>query len=834
MRAFLSHSSQDKPFVESVASLLRPGSFELDSDTFDKGELNAAAIRSALSRSTVFCLFLSKHSAASSYVNYEQKLAEELFAAGKIDGFLIFCIDDGAFELVSSQMRKFNIVRKKMTADAIARKIQGIQISTFESQRQASDPFIGREKVLARLEEDVNDPTKEEVKAIFLSGNFGVGRRSLAKKFFQNNFSHVNSVFPTVEVGELDGAAEIYRNTVSELRPTMTGYELAQIISVYKSSDHDKWTDLIVEELHNAQSNDEAIIYFDEGGVFTEAGDVRPVFKRILDLASTRPHPPMIFVSPRTLARRYADGLKGVSFCALDQFERSETKRLFAKLLKDRSISISVDDLNDVIELTDDHPFNIKACVELIQRSSVSLFLADTGEFIAWKSRLGRSYLSKQDFSDLECSVVGILLLLPQLDFDAISRGLGTFEGVPDALRRLIDLHIVFVENELFSISSGIRVSVENDHRFKLDEKNRRAALKILAESLTVRLESGDVGVPLLDAAIAAQIQSENFNPFIELFLLPSHRVKEAIRLYNYRRWIDCYELCQMALKTKSGLSDSGIRTALRYSCLASSRTANASNFQKNVSLIKGLGNDAHNLASYHFLRGFDSRLNGRIEEAYDEFKKSESFGGRDRRTLRELATVSMSLGELEEAEKYARQAYALAPSNPYVLDILASVLIKKLTRHSSVSEELEKILEQLNQFDTDNARPFYPTRVAEMHTRLGDARSAIQTIRPVYRNSGRIPDVVIVYFYAALQNRDASTCKELIRRLGDITFDRKSYDLKSELRTHAKMEIEFLIEFEDLKTAGERVSSSRSLTEQDRRTFRRNIDFAKASKDRR
>ena len=41
MRAFLSHSSRDKGFVEAVASNLRPGTFELDALTFDAGAMNS-------------------------------------------------------------------------------------------------------------------------------------------------------------------------------------------------------------------------------------------------------------------------------------------------------------------------------------------------------------------------------------------------------------------------------------------------------------------------------------------------------------------------------------------------------------------------------------------------------------------------------------------------------------------------------------------------------------------------------------------------------------------------------------------------------------------------
>lgn len=96
MRAFLSHSSKDKGFVEAVAKLLRPGTFELDSETFDAGLVNSDAIISALRRSDLFCLFLSEASVTSSYVNFETLLSVELIAGGGIRRFLAICLDEKA------------------------------------------------------------------------------------------------------------------------------------------------------------------------------------------------------------------------------------------------------------------------------------------------------------------------------------------------------------------------------------------------------------------------------------------------------------------------------------------------------------------------------------------------------------------------------------------------------------------------------------------------------------------------------------------------------------------------------------------------------------------
>jgi hypothetical protein len=82
MKAFLSHSSRDKPLVEEVAEHLGTAQVELDSSTFDNGLLNVTAIQGALKRSSIFVLFLTRDALDSSYVRFEALLAQELQAKG--------------------------------------------------------------------------------------------------------------------------------------------------------------------------------------------------------------------------------------------------------------------------------------------------------------------------------------------------------------------------------------------------------------------------------------------------------------------------------------------------------------------------------------------------------------------------------------------------------------------------------------------------------------------------------------------------------------------------------------------------------------------------------
>ena len=115
MRAFLSHSSAGKDFVEPVAELMRSGTYELDSITFDAGLVNSSAIRDALARSDLFCLFLSRASVRSAYVEFETLLGLEFLARGSISRFIAICLDNEAFSLASENVKFYNIVRKSLS-----------------------------------------------------------------------------------------------------------------------------------------------------------------------------------------------------------------------------------------------------------------------------------------------------------------------------------------------------------------------------------------------------------------------------------------------------------------------------------------------------------------------------------------------------------------------------------------------------------------------------------------------------------------------------------------------------------------------------------------------
>jgi hypothetical protein len=76
MKAFLSHATPDKSYVDRVAEFLGRESVLYDRFSFDHGSEFSKEIIRGLDKTAVFVLFLSKHSIGRLWVDFELAEAE--------------------------------------------------------------------------------------------------------------------------------------------------------------------------------------------------------------------------------------------------------------------------------------------------------------------------------------------------------------------------------------------------------------------------------------------------------------------------------------------------------------------------------------------------------------------------------------------------------------------------------------------------------------------------------------------------------------------------------------------------------------------------------------
>lgn len=804
MRAFLSHSSKDKFFVEGVADLLKPGTFELDATTFDAGLVNSTAIVEALKRSSVFCLFLSASSVKSPYVDFETLLGLEFLARGRISQFLAVCLDDEAFVAASDNVKFFNIVRRGVTIEGTARLIQGALLSDAAEENVLSHPFIGREEALVELEKQVIDPERPAIRAFFASGNHGMGRRALIRKFYQDHYPNVGKIFPTIDINEFAGLDELHRAVLFKLRPTLSGQAIRTHIGSFNVADESEKRRQIAALLNSLLAGREAAFLIDRGGVLTDAGGFQPEISSVIDLLDSRPHPPVSIISPRSIPFKLRRKVKDVAHIGLTSLTNSEAERLVSTLFKQNEISARPEHIQDAVALGDNHPYNYYRLVEEILVNGLAVVLANPAGFIDWKHRQSSEYISRTLFSDVERSVLGILRLVPTLDFEALVDALNLdAESASDAVLRLASLHVIEYTGSLFSISPPLRTAIERDGRFTLGNAIRQKSLGYLCDRLAIRLDEGSAEMGLVDTAVIATIQSGSSTDLMSAFLLPSHFVWLAKQNYDQGRYLDSIRLAKEGLKGAARLSYAGFVAACRYICLPASRVGDTQNFDDAIMRLDGAARDNWGHSNVAFLRGFNERMQGNIPAAENFFRDSYRLSGGNHSSARELASICLTRGNLGEAETFAREARIPAQSNVFIIDILVAILIKKLGRKAVRDPEVRELFDLLERLSQESGRSFFDTRKAELEHYYGDNQIAKRLIEQAIKKTPGIFEPRRIYTDILLKEGDKFRAAEVVKWMRDKVNSRDVGERRTNYRPYLETEARYLTEmgqFEDAK----------------------------------
>lgn len=804
LRAFLSHSSADKDFVERVAETLRPGTYELDAITFDAGLVNSDAIRTALQRSDLFCLFLSERSAHSAYVEFETLLGIEFLARGGISRFIAICLDDVAFNLAKENVKFYNIVRKSLSPEAAARLIQGQLISASSRADDFGHPFIGREEELKVLDDQVSDHRRPSIKSIYISGNAGTGRRAVASAFYASYFPHVGKVFPRIRLSPYDGPEELYKNILSELRPTITVGELRIHMNSFTLAKPDEKMRLVAQLLNSLLPSGEAALLLDEGGVLTEAGIFSPEISTMIGELEAYPHPPVTFISGRMVPNRYRVDRPEIAFLAVGALSWNASLRLISTLLKRHRIVIDTEQLEQLAKLSDAHPYNIYRVVDEVINKGLKLFLANPSEFVEWKHRQSSEYFSKVTLEINDTLVLALLKNIPELDFDTICKAL-SIKAAPlaDNLQRLVLLHVLESDGDRFRISPAVRIAVERDPRIKMSATIQAEAMAAVAQTLSLRIEEGTAPVSLVDSAVLATIGSGSVATNLSAaFLLPSHYVWLAKLRYDQHQWTESIQFGLEALKGEARLSTSGLVAACRFLCLAAARTGEDGVFDNAIAKLKIRAKDDWAQSNVFYLDGFRQRMRGRLPTAQELFQKACDCYHGNISAMRELAAIALARGHLDKAEGLAREAYSYAQSNAYLVDMLLAILIRKRNSRERTSEmdDLFMVLEKVGEED---GRSFYTTRRAEYEHLLGDNKMAASLIDQAVEKTPMIFEVrrleAEIYLRAGNRNR----ADQAIQAMSRMMDDRRVYDRRSNYRLFLETKAKFFEEsgrYEDAK----------------------------------
>jgi len=766
----------------------------------------------------------------STYVEFETLLGVEFLARGGISRFTAICLDDEAFSLAGETVKFFNIVRKSISPESATRLIQGQLISASSKAQRFSHPFMGRDEELKSLDDQVSDHRRPNTKCIYLSGNAGTGRRSLASKFYENHFPHVGKVFPTIAISDFDGPEELYRNVLAALRPTMTAAELRTRIHSLSLADSDKKLRMTAELLNSLLHANESAFLIDEGGVLTDEGSFAPELAIVIDTLESHPHPPATIISTRMVPSRYRVSRDEVVFLAIKSLRWDAAIRLLSALLKRRGVEVDSDSLEELTKLSEGHPFNIYRLVDEVAERGIKTLLANPRDFIEWKHRQTSEYVSEIALSANEAAVLALLKSIPELDFDAIANALNCDgAALADDLHRLVLLHVLDADGDRFRISPPLRVAIERDARIKMPAKQHADATASVARSLSLRIEEGTAPVSLVNSAVLASIESGNIlAEFAGAFLLPSHYVWLAKLRYDQRQWAECIRFGLEALKGEARLSSNGLVATCRFLCLAGARAGENEVVDRAIKKLEDRANDDWARSNVAFLKGFRLRMRGQLPAAQDLFQTAYDYHNGNISAMRELAAIALARGDLDKAEGLARTAYDFARTNAYLVDMLLSVLIRKRgsVTHNSEIDDLFTVLERVGE---ESGRSFYTTRRAEYEHLWGDNKQAAQLIEQAVSKTPTIFEVRRLQAEIYMKSGNKNRANEAIQTMARMVGDHEAYDRRWNYRLFLETKSHYLVETEQYEDAKKLYNDLAYFTADERSKAIKEIETAQA-----
>lgn len=772
MKAFLSHSSTDKDFVSKVVEKLGSTEIEYDEKTFEF-TLNVQAIRAAMSRSDLFVLFLSQNSIESFYVKEEQRAALEGRGKGVIKHVMIFSLDNTAYSQLPEWMREINVVRRLSSPKACARRIQATLISLDAQSRRDADLYLGRDEDERLLRKALSAPAATTPIAIHAVGHQGIGRTTFLRRTLGALYPRYYQAFVSASFGKYDGIEEFYRtlydiHVSSPLSVTIAAFD------AFANREYSEKIHLIVEMIIEMASDGEFLCIVDDGGVYDDSGDYQDFLKSVIKELEHFTRPVLAFVQTRMMPLFRREAYPRSFHIYLRPLDQDSVVELLSFGLKELDIDFSNEQVKQIASHLDGHPYNVRFAIRYIEAYGIDSLLYDPSELIEWKRRRAEDFLDRLEFNQRQSDIMALLAEYRYLATDMIIDVLGdASDETAKDLRRLEEFCCIERRDGYFHISAPIKEAIRRDSRFERSDDWKQGIGRSICDSISEYEDDDFVSVPILESATLAAAKGAQAPAFLSRLILPSHLLRIARDFYDRGRRRECIEFCARAYEMRSRLPVEGQVEVLRLWGLSAIRLNDGDAYNRVLDeLEKYAARSARRV--FHFLRGFNYRQIGNWDEAEAEFLDAWRLAKNNQSINRELASVYCKLQRYNEAETHARAAYQVAPTNPFVLDIVAETLLGKAAVGLPVDrDEIAKILAELKVYGDAPGSSFFLIREAQKRAKDGNLRGALEAVD---RGIERTPTLIAARFIRA----------DVCLKMGNVTAAEKELEVINRLLTEA------------------------------------------------
>jgi thioredoxin-like negative regulator of GroEL len=718
-KAFLSHSSLDKSFVEAVALRLGRVQVFVDQWGFEGGDAFIKAIPPALSGTELFVLFASRASLQSFWVQLEINHAELLLASSVLKKAIVFIIDDALGHSDLPKWMQNALVQKYTSPNAVAREIQA-QLDKMRGVKQ-KEYFFGRDQLMHEFSQKLYPAAGSlPPNLLVIAGLSGMGRRTFARRVLEDRLSL--RVGPTFHLKKGDGLDALHLAVLFDTCPLMPKDRVNKELEVFRRSGIDEKVHEIVRLFSLASENNVAPVILDDGALIESNGAYTS--EAILFLKELRKAPQVVVV----LIQSRLPNMPGTSMAALGlcgakvpPIDSEASRQFLQRRFADNDISASPEQVATLILQLNGYPPAFNMATTYVKEYGLQVLLNNKAVLTSFQQQEFADFLAELRPSNVEWGVLRLLAAGMEIPVEGLMAATGQPAAtIVPAVQRLIDLSLILNNGGTLSITGPLIYSIQAakgtipPHEYAFIGKSLKATFWDTQDALP------DYGI--LEATISALLKSDE--PDLKDFkqvVVPSllfRNAKYHYQMGGYDHWLNAKRL----LDTLIDLEPTNVR-ALALLMKIHVRLRKFDEAESILNKLKKL-----KAPEIHFLEGFLRWKNRRFSAAIPHFETALRLGQEAVEIYHGLATCLFRLGKLDEAKKVIHRGLAhKGRHNVLLVDLAAQIAIDR-----NELTEAEKYVEQLRRLNADTD---YHHRLATLLNAKHKSKEALAHARKASQN---------------------------------------------------------------------------------------------------
>ncbi|HEX7315258.1 MAG TPA: TIR domain-containing protein [Pyrinomonadaceae bacterium] len=765
MKAFLSHSSQDKEFVRAVANQLGRQFCIFDEQAFSTGEEFKKSIEEGLDDAAVFVLFASRKALESVWVNFEVDEAWYRKIRASISKSLVYLIDSTVTVDDLPEWLRRALVRRENAPKVIARDIRH-HLDQLLTERQ-HPYFVGRGDKLEELEQAITPVGKPAPRALFVTGLPGIGRRSLIRRTAPTTLTLKKQV--EIRLGEGDSVKDICVTIADFIEPYSTKEGFDRIVEQIKQLSEEEAVRRILTDLRALVAAGELPVFLDDGGLLDDDGFIRQPVLSILRSLSSNDTIYLFFVSHRRPQTNIEPEMPVIT---LSPLKDNEIARLIVLLANRIDLKVSEAEVAELSRYVAGYPPAAYFTVQQAKNYGFELVNREKSRLVQFRTAVFLRHLSKLTLAQHEQDLLRVLATYSPLPLPVLAAVIKTEqEALANSLIQLIDLALVAsTEDGNFRIADPISDAALKAFGYPSEEQNKAVAIN-LWDFLKAAEEIESSRLVLSRVLFRAAYIAREKDIAAQSVRLSNDLIRLTETLYHERQY-------QKSIDTGLAALEERPESTTARSYLVRSLIQEES-WERAQEQLRQLERYAP-LREVYFLRGFLERKRGRPTEAAEFYKKSQQAGRRGAAISRELALCYFLIGDIKQATTYINEALERHGDDPYVVDLSIQIALRRGDEQSA-----RKALSRLEIIDDPI---YYLHRKSRVEYTFGNIQGALKAARRAVRDSRHPQFEVLAHLInCEIEDNNLPRAEKLLNKL-DSLFPNIRKDIRTALRSRLEI----------------------------------------------